>query len=240
MGAPDLSKKNCDRRRVVIIADNSLIVEAIRIGFYKSAAFDLIGRADGHKASATIVLATQPDVILLDDMGHSERALELIRDLRSLDDGISVIVLSVDTDLEWLSRLFDAGATAAISKATQPIALATLVRETLDGHIYHNVLSACARRGDRSSVGGAVDSLPLTRREREILRIVAGGASNAEVARQLWVTEQTVKFHLRNIYRKLDVSNRTQASRLAYASGLVGEQTPRVGGGHAELAVVAP
>jgi DNA-binding CsgD family transcriptional regulator len=61
----------------------------------------------------------------------------------------------------------------------------------------------------------------LTRRELEILRLVAEGLSNAELAKMLWVTEQTVKFHLSNIYRKLNVSNRTEASRWAQLNGLL-------------------
>jgi DNA-binding CsgD family transcriptional regulator len=61
----------------------------------------------------------------------------------------------------------------------------------------------------------------LTRRELEILRLVSEGHSNAELARQLWVTEQTIKFHLSNIYRKLDVANRTEASRWAQLNGLL-------------------
>jgi DNA-binding CsgD family transcriptional regulator len=64
----------------------------------------------------------------------------------------------------------------------------------------------------------------LTRRELEILRLVAEGHSNAQLARMLWVTEQTVKFHLSNIYRKLDVANRTEASRWAQRNGLLGDE----------------
>ncbi len=61
----------------------------------------------------------------------------------------------------------------------------------------------------------------LTRREREILGFVADGMTNARIGRELWVTEQTVKFHLSNLYRKLGVSNRTEASRFAHVNGLV-------------------
>jgi DNA-binding CsgD family transcriptional regulator len=75
----------------------------------------------------------------------------------------------------------------------------------------------------------------LTRREVEILRLVAEGLSNAELARMLWVTEQTVKFHLSNIYRKLNVSNRTEASRWAQLNGLLPTHiaTRSNGNGHA-------
>ena len=69
----------------------------------------------------------------------------------------------------------------------------------------------------------------LTAREREILALVSEGTGNKQIARQLWVTEQTVKFHLSNIYRKLQVSNRTEASRVAHANGLISlsrDETP--------------
>ena len=106
-----------------------------------------------------------------------------------------------------------------ISKAAQPTALATLVRETLNGHIVHRPLQA-APTVERTQPLDAED-LPLTRRELEILQLVASGMTNGAIARRLWVTEQTVKFHLRNIYRKLDVANRTQASHFAHARGLL-------------------
>jgi DNA-binding CsgD family transcriptional regulator len=75
--------------------------------------------------------------------------------------------------------------------------------------------------GRHAGSGPAEDSPGLTRRELEILQLVEEGHSNAELARTLWVTEQTVKFHLSNIYRKLDVSNRTEASRWAQLRGLL-------------------
>ena len=107
-----------------------------------------------------------------------------------------------------------------ISKSAQPAALATLVRETLDCHIFHRPCTPASDQGRRPTAVGS-DDLPLTSRELEILQLVASGSTNGEVARRLWVTEQTVKFHLRNIYRKLDVANRTQASHFAYVNGLV-------------------
>jgi DNA-binding NarL/FixJ family response regulator len=219
-------------RRVVIVADNSLIVEAIRIGFRKSGEFNLVGHADGRRTSAQTILDAQPDVVLLDDMDRSEKALELIRELAAGDQGASVIVLSMHMDPQWLEQAFDAGATAVISKSAHPVALATLVRETLDCHIFHR---PAAPTSDSRSLPSAIaaENLPLTSRELEILQLVASGSTNGDVARKLWVTEQTVKFHLRNIYRKLDVANRTQASHFAYMNGLV--QSPA----QPELRVVA-
>ena len=209
-------------KRLVIVADNSLIVEAIRIGFRKSGEFKLIGHADGRRTSAATVLGAEPDVILLDDMDRSERAIELIREIRGESDAVTVIALSLKIDPAWLNRLWSAGATAVVSKATQPIALATLVRETMNGHIYHR--PAVASATESAVTVSAGEDLPLTGREIEILKLVAAGFTNGDIARRLWVTEQTVKFHLRNVYRKLNVTNRTQASHIAYLKGLVGSQ----------------
>jgi DNA-binding NarL/FixJ family response regulator len=206
-------------KRLVIVADNSLIVQAIRIGFRQSGEFNLVGRADGRRVSAETIVDARPDVILFDDMDRSERALALIREIKAKNDAVTVIVLSVHLDPAWLQRLFDAGATGAISKATQPVALATLVRETVNGHIFHRLASVHAAAESAPDVA-AGEKLPLTARELEILKLVAAGFTNGDIARRLWVTEQTVKFHLRNVYRKLHVTNRTQATRIAFVRGV--------------------
>jgi DNA-binding NarL/FixJ family response regulator len=208
-------------KRLVIVADNSLIVEAIRIGLRTTTEFNLVGYADPRKTSATTIIGAQPDVVLLDDMEHSERSVELARELVAENASLMIIVLSVDMDATWVDHVFNAGASVVISKATHPVAMATLLRETLQGHVFHKFASMRAGTTHESQPHMQED-LPLTTRELEILQLVAAGSTNGEVARKLWVTEQTVKFHLRNIYRKLDVANRTEASHFAHVNGLVG------------------
>jgi len=209
-------------KRLVVVADDSLIVEAIRIGFRTSGEFKLLGHANGRKTSARTIVDAAPDVVLVDDMDHSELAVSLIRAIKEQNDAITVLVLSIRMDPEWLDQVFDAGASGAISKAIQPAALSTLVRETLDGHVIHiGSRPSAAARDERLRV--AAEDCPLTTREVEILQLVAAGSTNGEIARRLWVTEQTVKFHLSNIYRKLEVANRTQAGHYAHLNGLVAE-----------------
>jgi DNA-binding NarL/FixJ family response regulator len=215
-------------KRLVVVADNSLIVEAIRIGLRTSGEFDLLGHANGRRTSARTIVDAAPDVVLVDDMDHSELAVGLIRAIKDENEAITVLALTVRMDPEWLDRLFDAGASGAISKAIQPLALSTLVRETLDGHVIHvgsRPAVSSRNRGVRAHAVAAEDC-PLTTRELEILQYVAAGSTNGEIARRLWVTEQTVKFHLSNIYRKLEVGNRTQASHYAHVNGLVAEEQP--------------
>jgi DNA-binding CsgD family transcriptional regulator len=74
---------------------------------------------------------------------------------------------------------------------------------------------------NRAPLELATEHFSLTDRELEILHLVASGATNAEIARQLWITQQTVKFHVSNVYRKLDVANRTEACHYAHVNGLV-------------------
>ena len=215
-------------KRLVVVADSSLIVEAIRIGLRTSGEFNLLGHANGRRTSARTVVDANPDVVLVDDMDHSELAVSLIKAIKDENESITVLVLSVRMDPEWLDRIFEAGASGAISKAIHPVALSTLVRETLEGHVIHvGSRTAAASRGrELRAHAVATDDCPLTTRELEILQLVARGSTNGEIARRLWVTEQTVKFHLSNIYRKLEVGNRTQASHYAHVNGLVLDEQP--------------
>lgn len=206
-------------KRLMVVADNSLIVEAIAIGLRKSGAFKLLGHVNARVGSIEAIVEAGPDVVLVDDLDASEESVELVAKIKAADERVAVIVLSTSMDPPWLDAIFSAGATGAISKATHPAALATLVRETIDGHVVHVYKSPGA-----GSVGAAVvagDQTPLTSRELEVLQLVAGGATNGEIAQKLWVTEQTVKFHLSNVYRKLEVGNRTEASHYAHVNGLV-------------------
>jgi len=163
-------------------------------------------------------------------MDHSELAVSLIKAIKEENEAITVLVLTVRMDSEWLDQVFEAGASGAISKAIQPVALSTLVRETLDGHVIHvgSRPASGTKQARLRAHAVAVEDCPLTTREIEILQLVAAGSANGEIARRLWVTEQTVKFHLSNIYRKLEVGNRTQASHYAHVNGLVPEDPPMV------------
>ena len=205
-------------KRLVVVADNPLIVGAIRTGLRDSGAFQLLGYVDPRKTTAARITQAGAEVVLVDEGNDSEPAIALIQSLREQDDDVKVIVLTLRMEGEWLERAFASGANAAMSKAIHPAALATLVRETVAGHIVH---SRARLRAPRAPVAAATEHSTLTERETEILRFVASGATNAEIARKLWITQQTVKFHVSNVYRKLDVGNRTEACHYAHVNGLI-------------------
>jgi DNA-binding NarL/FixJ family response regulator len=211
-------------KKLLVVADNSLIVEAIRIGFRDSGAFQLVGYSDARHAGARMIAEAGVDVVLVDEADHSPEAISLIRSIKEEREEITVIVLTVRMEGPWLNRALEAGANGAISKAVHPVALATLVREALSGHIVHSLTSLKAERETQQAL--IAERSSLTERELQILQLVASGATNGEIARRLWITQQTVKFHVSNIYRKLDVTNRTEACHYAHVNGLVAPGEP--------------
>jgi DNA-binding NarL/FixJ family response regulator len=112
---------------------------------------------------------------------------------------------------------------AFVVKKAHPDDLAVAVRQAYE----HSIFLPGWTSETEPAFADRPDHPDLTRRELEILRLVAEGHSNADVAKMLWVTEQTVKFHLSNIYRKLAVGNRTEASRWAQVHGLLSAKSGR-------------
>jgi DNA-binding NarL/FixJ family response regulator len=203
---------------VVIVTDNGFAAEAIRRSFRDTGGVRVVGYVDGRRACGDAVAEAQPDVVIVDEMTWSASAVKRIAEIRRVVPSAKIVALTSESDAAWVADAVRAGAHAAIAKTVQPGTLALLVREIWAGTVHHAFGSAQAAE----SPGGV--HATLTPRELEILRLVAGGASNARIARQLWVTEQTVKFHLSNVYRKLGVSNRTEASHYAHVHQLVETQ----------------
>ncbi len=212
-------------KRLLIVADNSLIVDAIAIGLRRSGEFNVLGHIDPETVGDGSMAELEPEVVLLDDMEQSPQVVELISRIKLDHPDVEVIVLTLVMESQWLDEIFEAGAVSAISKATPSGALTTLVRETLNGHVVHLPNGLARTRGSRIN-HAALEGTPLTPRELQVLQLVASGASNGEIAQSLWVTEQTIKFHLSNVYRKLEVANRTEASHYAYVNGLVAAPQP--------------
>jgi DNA-binding NarL/FixJ family response regulator len=207
-------------KRLVVVTPSSLIVKAIATGLRPGTEFGLLRQVSGPMTSVKTIVEPDPDIVLLDYMSQSDQAVLTVAQIRALAPQIAIIVLTISMEPAWLDLIFDAGAAAAISKETPPTALATLVRETINGHVVGIYRGAPSARADRPAAAAEAES-SLTARELEILRHVASGETNGQIAAKLWVTEQTVKFHLSNVYRKLDVGNRTAASYYAHVHGLV-------------------
>jgi DNA-binding NarL/FixJ family response regulator len=162
----------------------------------------------------------QTDLLItgLDQEPGDLGSIALIRSARDRVPGLKVIVLSAHDDRERIDLAFSAGADAYVVKTAAASDLLHAVHQAFEHSVY---LPTVTSSTPMPSPGAPRDSLGLTPRELELLCHVAEGHSNAQLARMLWVTEQTVKFHLSNIYRKLNVNNRTEASRIAQLRGLL-------------------
>jgi DNA-binding NarL/FixJ family response regulator len=213
---------NNGARRVLVVANSSAIVYAFRRVLRQTSGFTLVGYVAGHAPIGAVVSDVQPDVVIVDDLGASTVAIKRVAEVRSAFSSAKIILFVPDTSLDWLEDAVAAGAHAVLSKTIDAVSAGTLLREIVRGTVFHCLADPTVRTG-RPAVDAepAHAALGLTQRELELLRLVASGATNSHLAGQLFVTEQTVKFHLSNIYRKLGVANRTQASRFAYANGLV-------------------
>ena len=162
-----------------------------------------------------------PGLVTVGLDGHEGgvEALELLGRIYEVSPETRAIVLSAYRDEARIEAALAAGAVAYVVKSVSAQDLAYAMRQAF----AHSVFVPSSRPGLRGPAQHANGDVPagVTRREAEILRLVAEGYSNADVAKMLWIAEQTVKFHLSNIYRKLDVSNRTEASRWAQLNGLL-------------------
>jgi DNA-binding NarL/FixJ family response regulator len=207
--------------RLLLIADNALAAEAIRRELRHATNVRVIGYVDGRRPCGPAVAEANPDVVVIDEMSQPEAALSGIRQIRAAAPSTKIVLLTVRMESAWLAEAAQAGIDAAVAKTVHPASLGALIREVTAGNVFHAFETATVRPPKPLPV-----DLGLTARELEILGLVAEGASNSSIARQLWVTEQTVKFHLSNVYRKLGVANRTEASHRAHVNGLLDAVPP--------------
>jgi DNA-binding NarL/FixJ family response regulator len=218
-------------RTCVLVDPHPLWLEALD-DLVRSLDFQIVGTTSSPAAALDIVADARPDLLIT--------ALELrgghLDGIRLLEQGLAhapamkVVVLGTSDDQQSVEAAFTAGASAFVVKTAHPADLAAAIRQAFDTSVYFAAPHVAAR----PAAPPPGESSLLTRREREILELVAEGHSNAQMARMLWVTEQTIKFHLSNVYRKLDVANRTEASRWAQVNGLLSIPAP------AESAVPTP
>ena len=182
----------------------------------------VVGKTTSTSEALSLVEGHRPDLLIteLEGLNGDLSGLALIERSRAAVPSLRPIVLSMHQESQVIDAALVAGASAYVVKTAHPEDLASAVRQAFSHSVYlagrPNLAPARVE-----TVTEAADEPGLTRRELEILRLVAEGHSNAQLARMLWVTEQTVKFHLSNIYRKLDVANRTEASRWAQLHGLL-------------------
>jgi DNA-binding NarL/FixJ family response regulator len=159
---------------------------------------------------------TGPDAVLLDVRMPGMDGLEVLARIRERYAGVAVVMLSGIDDPALVRAALERGASAFVLKQVHPRDVASALRQAVFGSIFRPLELARRRAAD-----DPVERAGLSKRELSILEVLEAGASNQEIAQRLFLAEQTVKFHLTNVYRKLGVSTRTEAVRAAYDSGVL-------------------
>lgn len=213
--------------RVLIVDDHAVVREGLRTFLELQDGLEVVGEAsDGEQALAE-AQTLEPDVILMDLVMPKLDGVGAMRELRTRAPDSRVIALTSFLDDERLLPAIQAGAAGYLLKDVEPSELARAIRAAhageaiLDPTVAARLVSAIAD-GSRSAV-----QVPerLTRREREVLELIAGGRSNKRIASELGISEKTVKTHVGHLLAKLGVSDRTQAALLAVRQGLVGPRS---------------
>jgi DNA-binding NarL/FixJ family response regulator len=210
--------------QAVLLDPHPIWLDAVEI-VLKRVGVGIVAKTTSGAEAITLVDELLPQLLTLeiDSLPGEPDGFAVLRQARTTVEELRTIVLSRNHEPRYVDAALAAGASAYIIKTAHPDDVASAVRQAFDHSVYLPGMSESTRAEEpqaraRELPGG------LTRRELEILKLVAEGHSNAALARMLWVTEQTVKFHLSNVYRKLEVANRTEASRWAQMNGLLGDE----------------
>jgi DNA-binding NarL/FixJ family response regulator len=202
--------------RVLIADDHPLILAGIKRALEEDDQFEVVAEARVGSQVLPLVSQTNPDLALLDLRMPEMDGLTCLDRIRKEHPKVKVVILSVSTDPEVVQTVLNHGASAYVVKSVNPIDLSSALRQALEGTVFSAV-----GLPEKTAQEDAVKAAGLTERETTILKALARGLSNEAIGKELWVAQQTVKFHLTNIYRKLEVKNRTEAARYAYEHGLI-------------------
>jgi DNA-binding NarL/FixJ family response regulator len=202
--------------KVLIADDHPLILAGIKHALEEAEGFDVVAETNNGAQVLPLVSQTKPDLALLDMRMPGMDGLTCLDRIRERHPDVKVVILSVSTDPDVIQDVLNRGASAYIVKSVNPVDVPSALRQALEGSVFNAI-----GLPEKQVADDAAKAAGLTERETSILKALARGLSNDAIGKELWVAEQTVKFHLTNIYRKLGVSNRTEATRYAYENGLV-------------------
>lgn len=200
--------------KVLVADDHPLMLEGLRRVLEEESGIEIVGEARNGKEVLDLTSRTRPGMILMDLRMPGMDGLACLKLLHRHHPDVKVVVISVSSDPAHIREALEQGASAYIAKTVNPPDLGSILRQASDGTVWSAPVSS-------PTAGEADRPANLTEREISILQAVAAGLSNKAISREFWVTEQTVKFHLSNIYRKLGVPNRTAAAQYAHQHGLV-------------------
>lgn len=208
--------------KVMLADDHILMREGIRQLLEFDGSISVIAEASDGEECIDKLLKSNPDVLLLDINMPKKNGIEVLQEIKSRNINVKVLILTVHNETEYLLKAVDIGVDGYILKDSESAELKKAINAVLNGESYiqPSLIPALNNRLIARDVDkDKIDS--LTKRELEVLIQVANGMFNKEIATSLDISERTVKNHISNIFKKIDVSDRTQAAVFAIKNDLI-------------------
>lgn len=212
--------------RLVVVDDHQIVREGLAAMLASERRLRIVGSVATAEDALDVIAREQPDVALVDISLRGESGLDVCRRVVAEHPDVAVVCLTVYDQEQYLFEALRAGARGFLLKRITAEALRDALEGVLAGEVVVDpglagrVAQVAARSEERGRYWSGIQ-YGLTRREAEVLQVVCQGYSNREIAEALFVSEETVKSHLKSLYRKLSVSDRADAIALALREGLV-------------------
>jgi two-component system response regulator NreC len=201
--------------RIVVVDDHAVVRSGLRLLLEAEDDLEVVGDAGSARDAVFEVRARQPDVILLDVTMPDENGIAALPKLLHEAPDAKVLMLSMEDDPSYVREAFGAGAHGYVLKEAADAEVVAAVRDVAEGRRYvHPTLGARMVAAD-AAAQAAAEADPLSDREREVLRLLALGHTNQEIAQQLYISVRTAETHRAHIMRKLNLSTRAELVRYA-------------------------
>lgn len=209
--------------KVMIVDDHLLIREGLKQLLELDGDIEIVAEAGNGKECLAHLKTSTPEVILLDINMQVMNGLEVLTEIRNNNIPVKILILTIHNEVEYLIRAVDIGIDGYMLKDSESTELKKAIFAVMKGNTYiqPNLSPTLnAKLIDRDLDKSKLND--LTRRELEVLKLVAEGLFNKEIAYNLKISERTVKNHVSNIFKKIDVADRTQAAVFAIKNNLIG------------------
>jgi NarL family two-component system response regulator LiaR len=208
---------------VLVVDDHAVVRQGVRAFLEAQPDFSVVGEAENGEQALKLVEEHTPDVVLMDLLMPGVGGVEATRRLRRISPRTQVVILTSYHEDEHIFPALKAGALSYILKSIAPEELAQAVRRAAQGGatLHPRVATRVVEEMRGENAGGSSRFQELSDRELDVLRLIASGLSNADIAGRLGLSEKTVKGHVSNILGKLYLTDRTQAAVYAWQHGFV-------------------
>lgn len=212
-----------DYIKVMIAEDHSMIRDGLKQLLELENDIKVIAMCSNGEMAVEKYREVKPDVILMDINMPVLNGLEALEQIKAYDNGVKAVMLTIHQDREYLLRALELGALGYILKDAEASALIEAIRSVSNNQTYIQPIMAreLVNEYKRIKSGGDDPKNRLTERETEVLKLLAKGMLNKEIANALFISEKTVKNHISSIFRKLNVQDRTQAAVYAIKNKIV-------------------